>query len=170
MITVNRRQEHGKNKADAERSTGGKAISLNMLGIRTARKVAAGAQRFLDVVNQERGYAGRTDKTSLHFVRATGKFVAMFEKTVNNTREFTIKVQDFRNLYRIHVADFVKSEWWDTLSLEAACRMGVHRYATYQTSHEDVSEEDWNIGSIWCSVGAKEDDNGSYLARIVPRR
>lgn len=67
-----------------------------------ARKVSPGSQRRIYVTNQERRmmcFADRTDTTSLRFVRVTGKFVAKFERIVNDTKEFTIEERDFQYIY-----------------------------------------------------------------------
>lgn len=99
----------------------------------------------MDFFNQEkriRWIAGRTDTTSLRFVTATGKFVAPCEKVVNNRTEFTIEEHDFRYLYGMNVAGSVKAGWWDTISVEEACRMGIHKSAIDQKSRGEIVEGD----------------------------
>lgn len=44
------------------------------------------------------------------------------------------------------------------MSVEETCRMGLYKSATDQNSHEEVVEDDSNIGSVWLSVGAARED------------
>lgn len=69
-----------------------------MLAIRSARKASTGDQCILDVATEERGIrwvTGRTDTTSIRFVKATRRFVVTLEDVVNDTTEFTEEEHDF---------------------------------------------------------------------------
>lgn len=90
--------------------------------------------------------------------------MAPCEKVVNNRTEFTIEEHDFRYLYGMNVAGSVKAGWWDTISVEEACRMGIHKSAIDQKSRGEIVEGDWNIGFIWLSVGEAGEDRGYHYA------
>lgn len=50
------------------------------------------------------------------------------------------------------------------MNVEEACRIGLHKSAIDQNTHEEVIEGVWNIGSIWLSVEVAREDRGSYFA------
>ena len=106
----------------------------------------------------------RTDVVSLRFIRATGRFVVVFEEERNNTKEWTLTHEEAGMLFGRHLPKFVKSGLWETMSVAVACRHRLHKSIQDELSHKVVGETDWNISRLWLSTGSDKEEEGSHYA------
>ena len=102
-----------KTRQTAKRSMGGR-FNHRELNMRTARKVAPAMNRttqssLADLYWRMQILGERTDVVSLRFIRATGKFVGLFEEERHNTKEWTLSQEEAGMLFGRHLPKFVKS-------------------------------------------------------------
>lgn len=70
--------------------------------------------------------AGRTNTSSLRYASAVDIFVVGFWQEVLNSKAHTLEEEDMESLYGMHVTNFVKYTYWDTMNIEVTWRLGPH--------------------------------------------